>query len=301
MVPQPTGRMSGTSAPAGPGRPAAAGHAGVVRPAARYRWWRELLLAGGFYLLYDGIRGMISGSTAQAQRDGQKILHLEQLLHIEPEHFLNNAFGHAAVLAVPACYFYATLHFLLTPAVLIWAYRRRPATYRRARSTLALITLGALAGFWRFPTAPPRLLAQAGFQDTLAHFSSWGWWATDASVPAAAAAIANQYAAMPSLHLAWAAWSGAIAYQFATRRSVRLLAVSYPVLTALVVLGTANHYLLDVLAGVALWAFATGLVGYLSSLGLLPRGTAADSPAGDRQAETLDTASLLPGADDRPV
>jgi hypothetical protein len=133
---------------------------------------------------------------------------------------------------------------------------------------LAVITGAALIGFWWFPTAPPRLLAGAGFQDTLAHYSSWGWWGTDASVPAGAAAIANQYAAMPSLHLAWAAWCGATVYTLCRTRVVRVLAVAYPILTALVVLGTANHYLLDVLAGAALWASAHLQIGYLSRLGI---------------------------------
>jgi hypothetical protein len=61
---------------------------------------------------------------------------------------------------------------------------------------------------------------------------------------------------MPSLHIAWAAWCGATVYRLASRRWLRILAAAYPVLTALVVLGTANHYLADVLAGAGLWALA---------------------------------------------
>ena len=75
------------------------------------------------------------------------------------------------------------------------------------------MTASALLGFWRFPTAPPRLLTAGGFHDTLAAYSQWGWWGSDASVPAGAAAIANQFAAMPSLHMAWAAWCGATVYR----------------------------------------------------------------------------------------
>ncbi len=241
----------------------------AVAGARRYRWWRELLFAAALYGVYDAIRGVIDGSTVRAQRDGHDLLTIERLLHLDPERFLNHSLDHLAALAVPACYFYATLHFLVTPGVLIWAYCARPAAYREARSVLAVVTLGALAGFWWFPTAPPRLLAGAGFQDTLAHFSAWGWWGSDASVPAAAQAIANQYAAMPSLHLAWATWCGATVYGLTRRRAVKVAAVSYPVLTALIVLGTANHYLLDVLAGAALWAAARGLVRWLTILGVI--------------------------------
>jgi hypothetical protein len=232
----------------------------LIGAGRRSRWWRELALVVVFYAVYDAIRGLIGGGSAQAQRDGRDLLRWEQLYRLDPEHWLNDHLQHLAVLAVPACFYYATLHFLVTPGVLIWTYRARPAAYARVRTVLALITAAALVGFWRFPTAPPRLLHGAGFYDTLARFSGWGWWGSDASVPAGAAAIANQFAAMPSLHLAWAAWCGATVYRLTQRTSVRVLAVAYPVLTALVVLGTANHYLLDVLAGAALWAAAEVVV-----------------------------------------
>jgi hypothetical protein len=223
----------------------------------RTRWWRELVLVAAFYSVYDVIRGFIGGGTAQAQHNGRELLRWEQRLHLDPEHWLNAHLQHLAVLAVPACFFYATLHFLVTPAVLVWTYRYRSASYHQARTVLAIITAAALIGFWLFPTAPPRLLDGAGYHDTLAHFSAWGWWGNDGSVPRGATAIANQYAAMPSLHLAWAAWCGATVFALTRHRWVKAAAVAYPVLTALVVLGTANHYLLDVLAGVGLWLVAT--------------------------------------------
>lgn len=217
------------------------------------RWWHELLLAAAFYGIYDLIRGLISGSTARAESDGRDLLHWEKLAHLNPEHLLNNGLQHVPWLAVPACYFYATLHFVLTPGVLVWTYHRHRERYRQARSVLAVITGAALIGFWSFPTAPPRLLSGGHFHDTLAVFSGWGWWGTDASVPTGAATLANQYAAMPSLHLAWALWCGVVIASNAQRRLIKIAGAAYPVITAMVVLGTANHYLLDVLAGVGLW------------------------------------------------
>jgi hypothetical protein len=251
----------------------------VVSAGRRARWWRELALVAAFYGVYDVIRGVIGGGSARAQRDGRDLLHWEQLFRIDPEHWLNDHLQHLAVLAVPACFFYATLHFVVTPGVLIWTYWRRPFGYRQARTVLAVITAAALIGFWRFPTAPPRLLGGAGFHDTLMQYSGWGWWGSDASVPAGATAIANQFAAMPSLHLAWAAWCGATVYGLTHRRWMRALALAYPLLTALVVLGTANHYLLDVLAGAALWGLAHLAVRYLAWLGVLPRRRAGTASA----------------------
>ncbi|HEX2901825.1 MAG TPA: phosphatase PAP2 family protein [Jatrophihabitans sp.] len=226
-------------------------------------WWQELGVVALLYAGYDLIRGFIAGSTGRAERDGAGILHLEQVLHLDPEHWLNDNLSRLSALAVPACYFYATLHFIVTPAVLIWLFHRRPAAYRPARTVLVFVTGISLIGFWQFPTAPPRLLTGAGFHDTLAIFSGWGWWGSDPAVPAGAAAIANQYAAMPSLHLAWALWCGVTVYRQAGLRWLRLAAIGYPVLTAAVIIGTANHYLLDVLVAAALWAITDVAVGRL--------------------------------------
>jgi hypothetical protein len=239
----------------------------VIR--TRPRWWRELLIAVAVYAVYDAIRGVIAGTTGRAERDGRDLLHWEQFLHLDPERWLNTELQHLTWLAVPACYFYATLHFVVTPSVLVWIFHRHRDDYRRARTVLGLITVTALLGFWRFPTAPPRLLASAGFHDTLATFSTWGWWGSDASVPAGATAIANQYAAMPSLHMAWALWCGAIIARNTRRQWIKLLGLLYPLVTALVVLATANHYLLDVLAGVAIWLAATGITGWLNMIGIV--------------------------------
>lgn len=134
--------------------------------------------------MYDAIRGVIAGDTALADRNGRAVLRCEQILHIDPEHALNNGLQQVELLAVPACYFYASLHFLITPAVLLGTYRYRPAVYRRVRTELGVLTALALVGFWLLPTAPPRLLPGAGFHDTLVQYSRWGWWSSDASMPA---------------------------------------------------------------------------------------------------------------------
>lgn len=224
------------------------------------------MLAVGLYALYDVVHGLVAGSPARAVADGHALLGAEQVLHLDPELAINSLLDRVAPLAIPACFFYATLHFVVTPGVLVWTYRRRPASYGRARTTLALITGIALLGFWLFPTAPPRMLTGAGFDDTLHHYQAWGWWSSDASVPGALQTVANRYAAMPSLHVAWAAWCGATVFSSTRSRVWRAAAVAYPVLTALVVLGTANHYLLDVLAGLALWAACTGVVRRLDAV-----------------------------------
>lgn len=219
-------------------------------------WWRELGLAAAIYASYDVIHGLVQGDRATAVRNGSTLFHIEQLLHVDPEPWLNHTLDSIPPIAIAACFFYATLHFVVTPAVLVWVYWKRPQGYGYARTTLALITLVALVGFWLFPTAPPRLIPHTGLRDTLSLFQSWGWWGGHVSVPAAVRPIENVYAAMPSLHVAWAAWCGATVFLLARDRVVRLLAVAYPVATGIVVMATANHYLLDVVGGVLLWLLA---------------------------------------------
>jgi hypothetical protein len=166
----------------------------------------EVLLVAGLYLVYDLLRASVGVAEPRAERNGFTVLRWEKSVHVDPEHLMNHLMTGAAYLAVPACFFYAAAYLIVTPAVLIWTYRRRSAAYCRARTILAVITATALLGFWIYPTAPPRLLIGGGFADTLAVYRSWGWWGGADSVPAGMKSISNQFAAMPSLHVAWSLW-----------------------------------------------------------------------------------------------
>jgi hypothetical protein len=217
------------------------------------RWQLELLLLAFLYLAYDGSRLLVGSGTDEAVKDARSLFHLEQWLHLDPEHWLNTTFSSHAWLGVPADFSYATLHYLVTPAVLIWLWQRHREAYRRARTWLGITTVMALAGFVLFPAAPPRLLPSSyGFTDVMAQHASIGWWSGAASAPKGLGSVTNEFAAMPSLHVGWALWCGLILFRYSRDRTVRTLGVLYPVMITLVVLGTGNHYLFDCLAGAAL-------------------------------------------------
>lgn len=221
------------------------------------RWWVESAGVLAMYAAYDAIRGLRHGSVTTADRNGQLILHWEHVARLAPEHPLNQLLWHLPPIAVLASYFYATLHFVITPAVLIWLYRDRPQAYRHARSTIMIATGLALTSFWLVPTTPPRLLAGSHIRDTLADVHQWGWWSATSSAPHGLGGLANDYAAMPSLHVAWSLWAGWLITRHARSAPARIAGVTYPILTALVVMGTGNHYLFDVLAGAAVTAAAS--------------------------------------------
>ena len=96
-------------------------------------------------------------------------------------------------------------------------------------------------------------------RDTLADVHQWGWWSGRTSAPHGLGSLANEFAAMPSLHVAWALWAGCLIARHARRRAVRIAGLAYPMLTGLVVMSTGNHYLLDVLAGAAVISVAAAI------------------------------------------
>jgi hypothetical protein len=218
----------------------------------RLRWWTELPLIVLVYGCYSAGRLLVRGDVSSAIDHGLAILRFEQALHLNAEHPLNRLFTREPWLGVPADFWYASLHYVITPALLVWLFRARAEHYRRARTWLMTSTFIGLIGFTLLPTCPPRLLSAGhGFVDTMAHYSSYGWWGGDASAPRGLGGMTNQYAAMPSLHVGWALWCGVMLWRHGGTRATKILGVLYPLGTALVVMGTANHYLLDAVAGVA--------------------------------------------------
>ena len=136
---------------------------------------------------------------------------------------------------------------MVTPVVLAWLYWRRPAASGRLRPALAPATTAANVVFWACPAAPPRL-AVPGMTGILITRDIPG-----AAGPHGATSLVNLYAAMPSLHVAWAAWC-ATAIVITTRSRWRHLAWAYPAAATLVVLASASHFLLDAAGGLAVTA-----------------------------------------------
>ena len=240
---------------------AAAPRAAAYR--GRLRWWTELPLIAVVYALYSGARLVVRGDVDDAVQHGADILHFEQVTHLDPERWFNQLFTHHAFLGVPADFMYASMHYIVTPAVLVWLWRRRPTHYRKARTWLMISTLIGLIGFTALPTAPPRLLPGAhGFMDTMAKYGSYGWWGTDASAPRGLGHLTNEYAAMPSLHFGWNLLVRIVIWRVTANRWLRAAAVTLPVLMCVAVVATANHYVIDVAAGavVALTGLAAALV-----------------------------------------
>ncbi|MFK4104466.1 phosphatase PAP2 family protein [Streptomyces sp. NPDC019531] len=234
-------------------------------PRTRLRWWTELPLILLVYACYSAGRLLARGDVSGAVDHGLALLKVEKFLRINAEHPLNRLFTSEAWIGVPADFWYASLHYVVTPAVLIWLFRSHAVRYRAARTWLMTSTFIGLIGFTLLPTCPPRLLsASHGFVDTMAQYSSYGWWGGEASAPRGMGGMTNQYAAMPSLHVGWALWCGVLLWRYGRTRTTKVAAVAYPLITTIVVMGTANHYFLDAVAGAAVMGAGFLLAPYVT-------------------------------------
>jgi hypothetical protein len=256
-----------TTAVDGLSAPSASRARALLHRISRRRGLMELLFIAFVYSLYDGSRFFVEGRQNTAFVHAVNVLHVEQGLNIAWEQTLNQLVSSHAWLAVSADYMYATLHYLVTPLVLIWMWRRHRPDYSRARTTLLVATVLGLIGFSLMPVAPPRMLP--GFVDTMAQYSGLGWWGGEASAPRGLGSFTNQFAAMPSLHVGWALWCGWQLVRHGQHRVTRWAGVLYPTMISIVVMATGNHYLLDAVAGFAVVLLAMVAVGGVARL--LPR------------------------------
>ena len=210
-----------------------------------------MLIIAAFYALYSVTRdlhGDNSESVAQATTNAGRIIHLERWFHVFDEARIQHWFLHDVDFVKFWNDYYASVHFVAVVAVLLLLFFRFPARYRLWRNTLAVTTALALVGFAWFPLLPPRLLPSSyHFVDTLKAIG--GLW-DFSSGPVND--VSNQYAAMPSLHTAWSAWSSFALFDVVRPWWGRVLLLLYPCATVFCIVVTANHYFADAAGGLVI-------------------------------------------------
>ena len=223
--------------------------AGMGRRIGRGRTFsgrREVAIGLGVYALYLlASRGKRSNrGRLRAARNAERVVALERRLgiHVEPR-LQRILLPHRRLLGVLNVA-YVFSNAALTVGWLMRLYARRHPEFHRFRRAAVLTTLGAQPVFLLFPCAPPRSLE--GFVDTIADVTG---------VDLDSGFVAQLYdplAAMPSIHVAYAVVTAAGIAEASESPTLRALAPAYPPLVALVVFVTANHYLLDAVAGAAI-------------------------------------------------
>ena len=202
---------------------------------------RELPILVLFALLYSGVRELTQGGTVAAGRHAAQVLDLEQRLGIAWEHGMQSVvLGHRALVTfVNWTYIWGHWPVIAAVGILLFSFRRD--RYRLLRNAVIASGIISFLLFGFFPCAPPRL-ADGGLVDTV---TRWSESYRTLQPPR----FTNQYAAMPSLHFGWNLLVGVVLFGSTRSRVARGFAVVMPAAMAFAVVATANHWVLDVVAG----------------------------------------------------
>lgn len=177
------------------------------------------------------------------------MIRLEKWLGLWRELGLYRAVAARPLLRHAFDWYYGTVHFVVPMVALAVLWRRDRARYQRWRNVFGWMLAIGLVAFAAYPVVPPHLLPPAfgfGTPEAVPHAPFWSW------------AADNPYAAMPSLHVGWSSWCVTALWPSVPSRW-RPALIAYPLLTLLVVAGTANHYLIDGAGGLVALAGACGI------------------------------------------
>lgn len=205
--------------------------------------------------VYFGVRGLTVGSTEDAVDHAHDIVALEERLHLDIEDELQAPASRSETIVTIANWVYIWGHWPIIVITMLWLLRWHSDIFRRLRDAMMLSGAIGMVIYATYPLAPPRL-AGLGLIDTVSENSQ----AYRVLQPPA---FVNQYAAMPSLHAGWDLLVGISIVTAASTVALRVVGYAMPTLMAIAVVLTANHYVLDVIAGIALV-----LVAHVAALGL---------------------------------
>jgi PAP2 superfamily len=222
-----------------------------IAPAV-FRAVLELLMVLAMFELYRWGRLLARGESASAYAHALRVHHLEHNMHFPSEATLQSLVPSDTLLHAANVYYFS-VHFPAMIAFLVWGYLFRPREqYHWARNLVAAVTGAALVVHIVYPLAPPRMFPQWGFIDTMATLGPNAYAGTSG-------AMANQFAAMPSLHIGWAAIIAFVIHRTGPKW-LAWVATAHFAMTVLVVVVTANHYWLDGIVAVLLVAAAIVVV-----------------------------------------
>ena len=248
----------------------------------RMVWWKEAIIISVFYSVYTAIRNQFGSTLVEgvsvpnhAFTNAIRVIHFERWIGLFHEETIQEWFLPHIWFIKTMNVYYGTAHFFVTLGVFIALYKFRPSVFGQWRNTLAVMTALAIIGFSMFPLMPPRLLdapcpdagfgakcivselrtrngaENFGFVDTIKEFG--GPWAFDSGP---GSKITNQYAAMPSLHIGWSTWCAFGLWPIARKLWMRLALLIYPSVTMLCIIVTGNHFWIDGVGGLLVFAVA---------------------------------------------
>ena len=212
---------------------------------ARRRWLDPVLQVAlflGAYYGYRLVRGMVDGRAGAAFENARHLLGIERSLGLFLEPGLQD-WTESHRLLMDACnWIYVNSHFALTTAFLVWLYVKRNEAFCFVRNMFLVSMAIALVGYVAFPTAPPRFMPEWGFTDSVTH-------AVGEGAAKGASLLYNPYAAVPSMHVAFALMIAVPGVMLVRSRLAKAFWVVYPLIVTFTVVATANHWWLDAVLG----------------------------------------------------
>jgi hypothetical protein len=220
----------------------------------------QLSLMIGAVISYFAVRGVTEGSESIAIENGYEILAFEERLGLDIEEQMQNVVLTSQFLIDLSNWIYIWGHWPLITITLFWLFLSQRGEYQLLRNAMFISGGIGLIIFMIYPVAPPRLLDDV-VVDTIAMYS-------ESYRILQPPDLVNKYAAVPSLHVGWNLLIGIFIYRNSSFMVLRLFAILSPILMAIAVITTGNHFFIDgfVGSGVALTGYAIALFvgGYVS-------------------------------------
>jgi hypothetical protein len=206
---------------------------------------RQVSLFGAAYLAYRLVRGLVEGDANEAFAHARDLINLERSLHVFVEPSIQAWASGSHVLMVLASWTYVNAQTSVTVAALVYLYLRHNRNFYFVRNMFMIAMAIALVGYTVFPTAPPRFMPEWGFMDTVSDLTGVHVSHTSSAMTA----LVNPYAAVPSMHVAFALMIGWSLARLVRWRVVKVLWFLYPFVMAFVIVVTANHFIFDACLG----------------------------------------------------
>ncbi|MGA2319882.1 MAG: phosphatase PAP2 family protein [Solirubrobacteraceae bacterium] len=218
---------------------------------------RQVSLFAAAYLAYRLVRGLVEGDANAAFAHARDLISLERTLHLFVEPSIQAWGSGSHLLMVTASWLYVNAQTSVTVGALLYLYIRHNRRFYFVRNMFMIAMAIALVGYTVFPTAPPRFMPEWGFIDSVSDFT--GVHVSHAS--ASMSALTNLYAAVPSMHVAFALMIGGTLARLVRPRIAKVLWLLYPFLMTFVIVVTANHFIVDAFLG----ALTAGVSAYGAS------------------------------------
>jgi hypothetical protein len=188
---------------------------------------------------------VVEGDANEAFAHARDLIALERTMHLFVEPSIQTWASGSHVVMVIASWLYVNAQTTVTVGALVYLYIRHNRSFYFVRNMFMVAMAIALVCYWLFPTAPPRFMPEWGFIDSVSDFTGVKVDSASSTVNA----LTNLYAAVPSMHVAFALMIGGTLARLSRNKFARVLWWGYPLLMAFVIIVTANHFIFDAFLG----------------------------------------------------